>query len=203
MADRSFDTRNLRRLLDRIEAGDAAAHDELLRASAGRLERLARKMLRRFPGVRRLAQTDDVLQNALLRLLKALKEVRPNNTREYFGLAAAQIRRELLDLARHFYGPHGQGAKQARPLGPPGSSSAAWEPADDRDASYDDLDRWCAFHQGVEQLPAEEREVVSLVFYHGWKQVQVAEFLGIGERTVRRRWQAAMARLHRVVNEDL
>jgi DNA-directed RNA polymerase specialized sigma24 family protein len=54
----------------------------------------------------------------------------------------------------------------------------------------------------VEQLPDEDREVVGLIFYHGWTQVQAAAFLGIGERTVRRRWQAAMARLHEMVNED-
>ena len=47
--------------------GDLAAPEELLRAIGGRLEALARKMLRRHPGVGRWADTDDVLQNALHR----------------------------------------------------------------------------------------------------------------------------------------
>jgi DNA-directed RNA polymerase specialized sigma24 family protein len=43
---------------------------------------------------------------------------------------------------------------------------------------------------------AEEREVVSLLFYHGWKQAEVAELLGVTVRTVQRRWQAALVKLH-------
>jgi hypothetical protein len=39
--------------------GDRAAHDELLRAVGHRLERLARKMLHRYPAVRRWAQADE------------------------------------------------------------------------------------------------------------------------------------------------
>src|SRR5262249_31686133 len=30
------------------------------------------------------------------------------------------------------------------------------------------LERWAAFHEAVETLPAEQREVVGLTFYHGW-----------------------------------
>jgi RNA polymerase sigma-70 factor (ECF subfamily) len=199
MADRPVDTLALRGWLSRIEAGDPAARDELLRGVAGRLERLARKMLRQFPQVRRWAQTDDVLQGAALRLLRALGEVRPANTREFFGLAALQLRRELLDLAKHFYGPHGAGANHASQApgdGPPGQ---AREPADRR-GDAEELERWCAFHREVERLPAEEREVVGLVFYHGWTRAQVAELFQVAERTVRRRWEDAMVKLHAALN---
>jgi hypothetical protein len=54
-------------------------------------------MLRGFPAVQRWADTRDVLQASLLRLLHALEEVRPSSSRDFFGLAAEQIRRELLD----------------------------------------------------------------------------------------------------------
>ena len=47
----------------------------------------------------------------------------------------------------------------------------------------------------VERLPVEEREVVGLIYYHGWTQQQVAELLGVSERTVRRHWVSAVARL--------
>jgi RNA polymerase sigma factor (sigma-70 family) len=47
----------------------------------------------------------------------------------------------------------------------------------------------------VEALPLEEREVVSLIFYHDWKQHQVGELLGVDERTVRRYWRSAVGRL--------
>jgi RNA polymerase sigma factor (sigma-70 family) len=197
----SVDTVNLRSLLDRIQAGDLAAQDELLRGSCAHLERLARKMLRRFPGVHRWADTDDVLQNAVLRLLRALREIRPANTREFFGLAAVQIRRELLDLARHFFGPEGEGANHASRTALAGSSEGEWDPIDRR-SDVEDLQRWCDFHQEVGGLPPEEREVVSLVFYHGWTQAQVAELCQISERTVRRRWEAALVKLHEILRED-
>jgi RNA polymerase sigma factor (sigma-70 family) len=47
-----------------------------------------------------------------------------------------------------------------------------------------------AFHAAVEQLPDAEREVVELTFYHGLTQPEIAELLGVDERTVRRRWRA-------------
>src|SRR5262245_64782591 len=91
--------------LDRLRAGDDRAREQLLESSNERLARLARKLLRDSPGVRRWEQTDDVLQNALLRLDRALKAVVPPTSRDYFRLAAAMIRRELIDLARHHFGP--------------------------------------------------------------------------------------------------
>jgi RNA polymerase sigma factor (sigma-70 family) len=201
MSDPAFSTHRLQHCLERVHAGDRSAYDDLLRSTSGRLERLARKMLRRFPGVRRWTETGDVLQNATLRLLRALDHVRPADTREFFSLAAEQMRRELLDLTRHFYGPEGTGANHASP-GPendfrtPGRDAAA--PADD-----EELERWCAFHEAVAQLPAEEREVVGLVFYHGWTQAQIAKLFQVNERTVRRRWQSGCLRLHRLVGGTL
>ena len=59
----------------------------------------------------------------------------------------------------------------------------------------EDLERWCLFHQQVEQLPPEEREVVGLIFYHEWTQAQVAELFQVNVRTVRRRWESAMQKL--------
>ncbi|MCI0458586.1 MAG: sigma-70 family RNA polymerase sigma factor [Gemmataceae bacterium] len=198
MATPSVHTVQLNQWLDRMRAGDASARDELLRAVSQRLERLARQMLRRFPGVARWEQTDDVLQNALLRLLRALQEVRPASMRDFFGLAATQMRRELLDLARHYQGPEGLGAHHiSRHLEPPSaadSQAPVAEPADRAEADAD-LELWSAFHQAVEQLPAEEREVVSLVFYHGLTQAEVAALSGVAERTIRRRWRSASLKL--------
>jgi RNA polymerase sigma-70 factor (ECF subfamily) len=61
--------------------------------------------------------------------------------------------------------------------------------------SSGELERWRAFHEAVERLPDHEREVVALRYYHGWPVQQVAESLRISERTVIRRWQAALWRL--------
>jgi RNA polymerase sigma-70 factor (ECF subfamily) len=47
-----------------------------------------------------------------------------------------------------------------------------------------DLEDWSAFHEALERLPAREREVVSLVFYHHWTQAQIAELFQVTVRTV-------------------
>jgi RNA polymerase sigma-70 factor (ECF subfamily) len=113
MHDPSVRTVQLHHWLDRIRGGDLNARDDLLRGFRGCLESLARKMLRRFPQVQRWAQSEDVLQNALLRLLRSLQNLKPASVREFMGLAALEMRRELLTLARHFYSPHGIGANHA------------------------------------------------------------------------------------------
>jgi RNA polymerase sigma-70 factor (ECF subfamily) len=204
MPDPSLHTTQLRDFLDRIQAGDASAREELLRRACGRLERLARKMLDRFPHVRRWADTGDVLQNSLMRLLRALQEIRPAATRDFFNLAAVQMRRELLDLARHFHGPQGPGANHASlpPTPQAGDPCDAFAQATDTVGTVD-LERWSAFHEAVERLPAEEREVVSLAFYHGRTQAEIGELFEIDERTVRRRWRSACLKLHEAMKGDL
>jgi RNA polymerase sigma-70 factor (ECF subfamily) len=187
----SFRTSQLLRLLDRMRAGDRAAEDELFRYLGGRLERLAGKMLRGFPAVRRWAGSDDVLQNASLRLLRALQEVRPGSSAQFFGLAAKEIRRELLDLKRHYCGPEGMGAHHHTDR--PGTP--ARDPVDPA-PGHDELEEWCEFHRQVAGLPEEERAVVDLLFYQGLSKAEAAELLEVDVRTVQRRWNAALQRLH-------
>jgi RNA polymerase sigma-70 factor (ECF subfamily) len=204
MPDASLHTVQLHHWLDRIRAGDDEARDELIRMVCNRLERLARKMLKRFPNVRRWAETDDILQNALMRLLRSLQKLQPESVRAFFGLAAEEIRRELIDLARHYYGPEGIGAHHYS-LGADANNrrGPALEPAAEPTGDGGDLERWCRFHQEVEKLPTEHREVVSLVFYHGWTQEQVAELFQVNVRTIRRRWQESLLRLREALNGAL
>ena len=56
-------TTELRDLLGRVACRDRAAREELLRRTAGNLERLAHKLMAAYPTVRRWEQTTDVLQN--------------------------------------------------------------------------------------------------------------------------------------------
>src|SRR5438105_15135958 len=97
-----FNTSVLNDLLAKAKAGDSTARNDLIRRCSARLELLTRKMLKSYPAVRRWEETGDVFQNAAVRLVRALNAVTPTNTREFFGLAAEQIRRELIDLARHY-----------------------------------------------------------------------------------------------------
>jgi RNA polymerase sigma factor (sigma-70 family) len=199
MPDSSLHATQLRRWVQRIRAGDLAARDEMLRAVHDRLERLARKMLGRFPDVGRWEETGDLLHNALLRLLRALQKVEPTSVRDFFGLAAEQMRRELLDLARHCRARRMQGPSHAP--GPEGSDAGVVAPDPPAAADPDDLEKWCAFHAAVERLPVAEREVVGLIYYHGWTQAKVADHLCMSKRTVQRHWAVAMLKLHELLKD--
>ena len=61
--------------LERLASGDLAARDEIIELCGGRLRVLASRMLSRFPTVRRWDDTDDVFQNAAMRLHRALGDV--------------------------------------------------------------------------------------------------------------------------------
>jgi RNA polymerase sigma-70 factor (ECF subfamily) len=205
MADTSIHTVQLQDWLKRIRGGNLAARDELLLSVCGRMEHLARKMLRNFPTVRNEADTGDVLSGALMRLMDAIQKMDPvpQTTREFFGLAAQEIRRELLDLARYY-----SALKRRGPAGRPvplANVNEAGEAIDVPDPGGDseDLERWAAFHRAVDQLPVEEREVIGLTFYHGWTQSQIAELLQVSDRTVRRYWQSAVVRLGEALGGEL
>jgi RNA polymerase sigma-70 factor (ECF subfamily) len=181
-----------------MRAGDSAARDELLRHVSGRLQRLTRQMLRGHPAVRRWVESGDVLQGALMRLLRALKDVQPSSARDFFALAAQQIRRELIDLARHYYGPQGLGANHATHAAE-GSGLQPAENAADRAAEPSGLAEWCEFHAKIDELPEDQREVVGLLFYQGLTQADAAQLLGVTVRTVQRRWHAALVELHDIM----
>jgi RNA polymerase sigma-70 factor (ECF subfamily) len=187
-----------------MNAGDVAARDELIGHACERLRRLTRKMLQDFRRVKRWEDTDDVLHNALMRLLRALEVVPVGSGLAFFRLAAQQIRRELLDLSRHYYGPQGAGARQARPARPDdsdGTAAPAYEPpASTHEPSK--LAGWTDFHRRVEQLPDGERAVFDLLWYQGLSQTEAAAMLQISKATVKRRWLAARLRLQDALNKD-
>lgn len=182
--------------LERLQQGDAAAGKELVDCSCRRLLQLTRKMLRRYPRVKRWEETDDVLQNVSMRLQRALNQVVPGSVRDYLRLASLQIRRELLDLVKHYFGPQGLGANHGTHFQNSDQTTSNGEhrqPVDVRNEPQR-LAAWTEFHAQVDELPEEEREVFDLLWYQGLTQVEAARLLSVTERTIQRRWQAA--RLH-------
>jgi RNA polymerase sigma factor (sigma-70 family) len=187
----------LQRLLDLSRAGDGTAREALLAHAADRLLRLTRKMFHGHADLRRWEMTDDVFQNAMLRLHRALAEVRVESVRHFFNLAAVQVRRELLDLAKHHFGPEGGGAHH----------HTDGQPADDQGGALhtraeepDDLAGWSEFHAEVEKLPEAEREVVNALYYGGLTQEEAARVLGISFRTLKRRWHSARLKLYEALH---
>jgi len=186
--------------IQRLNHGDETAANELFNATAERLLRLTRNMLKGFPNVARWEQTDDVFQNASLRFYEALRETQLTDARHYFRLAALQIRRELIDMARHYQGPQGMGSNHQTQFADQQDEEKP-QPYEHAEVTNDPghLAEWQEFHSRVEQLPVDEKDVFDLLWYHDLSQEQAAEVLQTSVRTVRRRWRSARLMLHDVL----
>lgn len=181
--------------LERLRAGEPDAAPRLIEHSCERLRGLAHRMLRRFPQVQRWEQTDDVFCAAVTKLQRALETVTPESSRHFYNLAAVQMRRVLVDFARHYYGADGLGAHHETVRVDPEQDGAPKYESPDSRGEPASLNEWTEFHQLVETLPDEEREVFDLLWYQQLTQEQAAEILGVAVRTVRRRWQDARFKL--------
>jgi RNA polymerase sigma factor (sigma-70 family) len=201
----------LQAALDRLRAGDLSARDELIAHSCNRFLLLTRKMLNRYPRLRNWEESGDVSQNALLRMRRALEQVQPASCREFFGLATVQISRELLDLTRHYYGRNKAADSNGTPNDGPagrvaramvqgmqggGSDDFRGDPTDDNADDPLKLAAWREFHEAVQKLPANEREVFELLWYQGLSQEEAADLLGCDRSTIKRRWRGARTNLH-------
>ncbi len=188
-------------LVNQLRAGDPLARQRLVEHSCGRLHKLASRMLRRRPELRRWEQTDDLMQNALIRLCRALESVEVQSSEHFHRLAAQQLRWETLDLSKKHLGPEGLGAnhhtdhaKQAdNGEGIIDRAAAPGEPST--------LAEWTHFHETVAALPDDEREVVELRWYQGLSQCQIAPVIGVCTKTVQRRWVSAMCLIGRAMRD--
>jgi RNA polymerase sigma-70 factor (ECF subfamily) len=187
--------------IERLQAGDATARDEILNHTCKRLRRITRKMLRDFSRVRRWEDTDDVLQNALLRLLRALDAVPIASAQEFFRVATLQIRRELLDLARRYSGPQDVQCRRSPTAGSDAAARAPASPLERPTTTHEPnrLAAWTEFHARVAELPTEQREIFDLLWYQGLTRGEAAALLGLSESTVKRRWLAARVELQKAL----
>lgn len=197
----TVNTTALQRLLNDASLARGGGYDELLARACDRLRVMARRKLRGFPALRRWVETDDVLQNAMLRLHRALQQVRPTTVGEFFGLAGLQVRRELHDLQRQHYGPHGVGANHHTD----GHGNAADDATGPPPAVAEDSEMpvgWDRFHDLVEALSEDERVVVDCMFVAELTQEETAQVLDVSLRTVKRRWQSARIRLQAAIEKE-
>lgn len=188
-------TTQLQNLINLATKGDNSAWEATLQHACDRLRSLASRMMRTNQRVRRWAETDDVLQNSLIRLHRSLSEVRPESPRQFYGLATTHMRRELIDLARKHFGAEGLGANHHTDGGIAAENQT-------NTAEPETVEAWVKFHEQVEALPDQEREVVNLLWYEEMTQPEAAEVLGISLATVKRRWQAARLRLSESLNGE-
>jgi RNA polymerase sigma-70 factor (ECF subfamily) len=79
------------------------------------------------------------------------------------------------------------------------------EPADEPGPGDRAEQSWVSWrvHRALEELPEREREVISLAYWSGLSQSEVAAFLDIPLGTVKTRTRAALARLADVLGDEL
>lgn len=193
----SLNTNDLLFWVEELRAGRPDAARPTFRRILARVEKFTGAMFKKFPRVGRFVEIEDVVQNTLVRLLRAMHNIRPESTRHFYALANESIRRELLDMTKHFYGPRGHGVNLAAVA--VGDGSGELDPADAAPGLTAELDKMTAFHEVVEKMPPEEREVVGLTYYHGWTQAEIANLFGVSVRTVQRWHDAATETLKMVL----
>lgn len=180
------------RLSALLAAGDAvaveAAKAELIASTVDWMRSLTRRMLGGSPGIRRWAETDDIVQGACLRLYRALGAVQPNDPQHFVRLAALQVRREVIDMSRRLGSPDSFAANHET-NGQNRDSHPVLDAATDSAEEPARLADWTRFHEIADSLPEAERDLFGMVWYVGLSQDEIAALLGCSPRTVRRRWE--------------
>jgi RNA polymerase sigma-70 factor (ECF subfamily) len=183
----------VQRFLDEL-GGDSPSEPivrDLLDRAVRRLHLLCATLLHRsYP---RLAQpplnlqADELLGAVAERLLKAMREVRPGNVRQFFALANRHMRWELNDLARRLDEQPAAVELHEGLVPSPASSVSGLTPDGLR------------MLRAIDELPEDEREVFDLVRIQGMTQVEAAQVLGVSAVTVKRR----LSRGLRLLTEQL
>jgi RNA polymerase sigma factor (sigma-70 family) len=157
---------------------------ELIAESADRLHLLCSSMLfRKYPRLTKPPlnlQPEELLSSVVERMLKAMREFRPDGVRQFFALATQHMRWELNDQARRL-----DREIRAQPL----NDSAL---APDQSAITQLTRNARRILEAIEELPTDERDVFELVRIRGMSQPGAAEALGICCKTVQRRLNRAL-----------
>ena len=171
----------VQRYLDELD-GDSPAEPivrALLDRSVRRLHLLCATLLHRsYPRLTQPplnVQADELLGAVTERLLKALREVRPQTVRQLFALANQHMRWELNDLARRLDNQPAGVELIEGIMAAPASSASGLTPDGLR------------MLRAIDELPEDEREVFDLVRIQGMTQVEAAQMLRVSTVTVKRR----------------
>jgi RNA polymerase sigma factor (TIGR02999 family) len=173
-------------VLQAVGRGESQASDKLLPLVYEELRRLAAARMASEAAGQTLQPTA-LVHEAWLQLVGAGDRSWQNRA-HFFGAAADAMRRILIDKARR-KSRLKHGAGQAR-LNIEDLDLAETTPDDNVLLINEALSR-------LEQEDAEQARIVVLKFFGGLTNQEVAENLGIGERTVDRQWACAKARLFR------
>ena len=168
-------------LLQRMRAGDGAARDALFAAAYEELRRLARARLR-DGGRSTVLETTSLVHECYLRFVKA-GALRAEDRRAFFAYASQVMRSVILNGVRE---------RQAERRG--GDVARLTLSTELENKLGGDEDTVLKVHEALEvleQADARLAEVALMRYFGGYTEQEIAETLGVTERTVRRDWERA------------
>ena len=171
------------RLLRSARQGDGSALDQLMPLLYDDLRQLAQKQLRREHGERTLHATA-LVHEAYVKL-SAGEGLQVGDRAHFFALAARAMRQVLVDQARKRKSAK-RGGEWVRTTLSGGEQAVELDP-----------DELIALDEALNDLDERSRQIVELRFFAGLEELQVAELLGVSDRTVRREWTKARAKLYK------
>lgn len=178
-------------LLDAAGRGEGEASAELLPLVYDELRHLATARMAAESGMQTLQPTA-LVHEAWLRLFTQ-NERTWNNRAHFFRVAALAMRRILVDRARHKSSL--KGGANAERLNIEDLDLYAAAP-DDRILMIDEaLTR-------LERDDPESARIVTLKFFGGFTNREIAETLDVAERTVERQWAYARTCLFRMIQDS-
>lgn len=175
-------------LLRRATQGDRAALDEVFSSLYPDLRRVARARLH-SQGRADSMNTTMLVHESFVRLVNA-SGLRLEDRHHFFAYAAKTMRNVIIDSAREFQAERRGGGVQHQTLG----GDAALQVPDTR--ASEELIRVNDALLELETLDPELVQVVEMRYFGGYSEQEIAEFQGVTERTIRRRWDKARAWLY-------
>lgn len=165
-------------------------NSELLEVVYDELRRLARvRLANERPG--HTLQATALVHEVWLRLSAgAAADSRWRNPQHFFAAAAEAMRRILVDNAR-------RKAQLKR-----GANPERVDLAESQIAAPDDDERILQVHQVLDELAAEDAlkaQIVKLRYFVGLNHDEIAQALGVNEKTIRRHWELAKVRLLQLI----
>ena len=176
------------RLLEAARDGEGTALDRLLPIVYDELRRIADLELRREAPGHTLRATG-LVHEAYMKLVGSTA-LEVNDRAHFFSVASRAMRQVLVDHARR---------RKSAKRGGGWARTTLNEGAGARDFDTDEL---LALNEAMEQLDPRQRQIVDLQFFAGLEGAEIAELLGMSERTVRRDWAKARAWLYRSMYPD-
>lgn len=172
---------DLTRLLEAMRAGDEGAFDEVFALTYRELHGLAHQRLHRSSSVTAL-DTTALVHECYLRLVR-LGQLQTRDRSHFLGYAACVMRSIVVDFVRQRRAQRRGGDELHVTLGT--------DVPDHTVASEEQIVRVDEALQELATLDARLVQVVEMRYFAGLTVGQIAESLGVTERTVRRDWEKA------------